>query len=307
VGAAVARRLASDGGGDAAVRAVAVRRPTLERDCPLPGRVVDDALAVVEADDVDVVVEVMGPVEASRAAVERALALGKPVVTANKALLAAHGPALRALAAAAGVELSFEAAVAAGVPVLRSLAALAAGDRVNRVEGVLNGTVTFVLRQLEGGASFEDAVLAAKTAGYAEADASRDLSGLDAADKIAVLSQVAFGDTTTADDVHVMGIDWLESADIDRAARRGQCWRLVAMAVRGGCRRVEPVLLDVSHPFSRLAGADNAVSITTERTGTVTLTGPGAGGEATATAVVADVLAITRASGRRQSVGVRRS
>ncbi|MDQ1445631.1 MAG: homoserine dehydrogenase [Acidimicrobiaceae bacterium] len=290
VGSAVARRLGR--AADVRVAAVAVRRPELERSCPLPDRVVDDPLAVVEDASVDVVVEVMGPLDASYAAVSRAIELGKPVVTANKALLAAAGPELRARARAARVPLRFEAAVGGGVPVVGALEALAAGDRIVRVEGVLNGTVTFVLSRMEAGDSYEDAVLAAKSAGYAEADPSRDLSGLDAADKVAVLAQLAFGTPTSASEVDVLGIDWLRGDDIDNAAAKGKRWRLVGVASAAGCRRVEPVLFDEGHPFARLGSVENAVAITTEHTGTVWLSGFGAGGEATATAVVGDLASL---------------
>jgi homoserine dehydrogenase len=276
---------------DLAVRAVAVRDVGRRRPCPLPPVVTDDALAVVEDEAVEVVVEVMGPVAPSLAAVERALDLGKPVVTANKALLARHGPALRARAAATGIPLLFEAAVGGGVPVVRLVQALAAGDAITRIEGVLNGTVTYVLGRIEQGDDMAEAVAAAQAAGYAEADPSADLSGADAADKLAVLSQLAFGAPVTRADVDVFGIEWLDGADVARARADGKRWRLVAVANRGGCCRVEPVLLAEADPLARLTGAENAVAVTTEHTGTVVVTGPGAGGAATATAVVADVAA----------------
>jgi homoserine dehydrogenase len=302
VGSAMTARLAADPRID--IAGVAVRQVDRPRPCPLPAFVTDDALAVVEHDAVDVVVEVMGPIGPSQEAVERALALGKPVVTANKALLARHGPRLRHLAAEAGVGLHFEAAVAGGVPVIRLLQALAAGDTITRIEGVLNGTVNYVLGRIEQGDDMAEAVAAAQEAGLAEADPTADLSGADSADKLAVLAQLAFATSTTRADVDVFGIDWLTTDDVARAAADGKRWRLVGVANRGGCCRVEPVLLDEADPLARLAGPENAVAVSTEHTGTVVVTGLGAGGPATATSVVADVAAAAADVARRSPRGL---
>ena len=284
VGSAVVRGLqAMDS--DLRLAAVAVRDVGKPRACDLAGVAVGgDPLAVVEDPAVDVVVEVMGGVEPARALVERALRLGKPVVTANKALLAAHGPALRACAGA--VPLRYEAAVAGAVPVVRALSALLTADRITKIEGVLNGTTTFVLSRMESaGVTLAEAVAEAQARGYAEADPTRDLDGTDAADKLAVLVQHAFGEPLRSEQVQRLGIDWLEPRHMDGQRR----WRLVATAVRGRCARVEPVPLRAEHPFARLTGPDNAVTVYGERSGPVTLSGAGAGGDATACAVLADL------------------
>jgi homoserine dehydrogenase len=255
-------------------------------------------LSVVEDPGVEIVVEVMGTHDVARTALERAIDLGKPVVTANTALLSAVGPTLRRRARAAGVPLHFGAAVGAGLPIPGLLAKLSACETITRVEGVLSSAASFVLQRLEQGEAMEGAILAAKAARLTE-DPSRDLGGFDAADKLAVLCQLVFDVPATTDTIEVMGINWLEPEDFARAAQAGKRWRLIAAAAANGCRRVEPVLVGEDDTFGRLSGTDKAIVITTARKGKVVLTDSRAGGVSTATAVVADVLSVVSAERRR--------
>lgn len=291
VGSAVVRQLAEHGGPPSRVRAVAVRDMRKQRECPLPpGVLTDDAVAVVEDPRVDVVVEAIGGPTPARDLISRALELGKPVVTANKAVLGEFGPELRALSRREGVPLLFEAAVAGAVPIVRGLSGLARADEIVKIEGVLNGTSTFVLSQVEAtGCTPEEALLEAQRLGFAEADASRDLDGTDAADKLAVLVQYLFDEPLRTADVQRIGIDVLTRDDILRTD--GRRWRLVATAVKGTCARVEPVPLRAEHPLAAVTGPQNAITVTGRHAGAITLSGPGAGGDATACSIVADVLA----------------
>lgn len=274
-----------------AVQRVAVRDIGAPRGCDLPsGVLTDDAWSVVEDPAVTVVVEVMGGLTPAADLISRAIELGKPVVTANKAVLGAFGPTLRAAAARQGTPLLFEAAVAGAVPLIRGLSGLLRADNLVKIEGVLNGTTTFVLSHIERtGAALDQALDEARRLGYAEADSTRDLNGGDAADKLAVLVQYLFGEPVQSGQVHRFGIEKLTPAEIIGDSDR--CWRLIATAVRGQCARVEPVPLRRDHPFAALTGPQNGVTITGERCGAVTLIGAGAGGDATACSIVADVLA----------------
>ena len=273
------------------LRAVAVRQLGRPRECRLPAGVLTaDPWAVVEDPTVDVVLEVMGGLTPAQGLIRRALELGKPVITANKLVLGAVGPSLRAHAAAHRTPLLFEAAVAGAVPLIRGLSGLVRADEIVKIEGVLNGTTTFVLSHMEEtGATMDAALAEGRRLGYAEADATRDLDGGDAADKLALLAQYLFGKALLSDEVHRFGIDSLRHSDIVRDD--GYRWRLVATAIRGRCARVEPVRLPRHHPFAALSGPQNAVTITGKRCGAVTLSGAGAGGEATACSVIADLLA----------------
>lgn len=272
------------------VRRIAVRDLGRRRDCAIEaGVLTGDPWAVVEDPRVDVVVEVMGGLEPAGPLIARALALGKPVVTANKALLGASGMARETGGSAAGPPLFFEAAVAGAVPLIRGLSGVLRADEVVKIEGVLNGTTTFVLSHAERtGATVAEALAEARRLGCAEADATRDMDGTDAADKLAVLVQYLFGEPLRTRDVHRLGIEWLTQADT--VAAPGRRWRLVATAVPGRCARVEPVLLRDGHPFADLSGVQCAVTVTGARSGAITLIGAGAGGEATACSVIADVL-----------------
>ena len=271
------------------LRAVAVRDVDKRRDCALPaGVLTQDAFSVVDHAAVDIVVDVSCGSEPARTVITRALKAGKPVVTSNKEVLGAHGPALRRLAAESGVPLLYEAAVAGAVPVIRGLSGLVAADEIFKIEGVLSATTTFMLSHVEEtGGTFAEALAEACRWGFAEADAMRNMDGRDAADTLAVLAQHLFGEDLLSRNVRRLGIDTLNRYDVLRS--RGHSWRLVATALKGECGVVEPVALPHDHPFARLQGVQTGLTITAERSGAVTFIGTGAGGDATASALIADL------------------
>jgi homoserine dehydrogenase len=289
---------------------IAVRDVTRPRGFHTPvGVIVDDPMAVVEADDVDVVVEVMGGREPASTLIRRAIALGKPVVTANKELIAHEGPELTALARAAGVVLAFEAAVAGGIPIIRPLRESLAGDRIERVVGILNGTTNYILtRMTQEGAEFADVLADAQAAGFAEADPSADVDGHDAAAKTAILATLAFDSAVLADDVYREGIRGVSSADLRVADRLGYVIKLIGVANRVDGRigvRVHPAMLPQAHPLASVRDVFNAVYVEAEAAGPLMFYGKGAGALPTGSAVVGDVidavrdlLAGTRAIGR---------
>jgi homoserine dehydrogenase len=275
---------------------VLVRDGTRPRSAAVPRELVTEQLAEFLATDCDVVVEAIGGTTVAAAIARGTLARGRRLVTANKALLRAEGPALAAVARAhafQGAALDFEAAVGGGVPVVRALRESLAGHGVRAVRGVLNGTTNYILSRLELGASFADALAEAQRAGFAEADPSRDLDGLDAADKIAVLAWLAFGVDPTALTVHTAGLGDDIAHRVRHAQLDGRVIRLVAQAeLRDGvvCASVAPLALDPAHPLARVRDEENVVLIESESAGIITLHGRGAGGEATASAVLADLL-----------------
>lgn len=292
VGSAVMRALASDPrlASRYEVAGIAVRDLDAPRDHTVdPALLTTAPLDVATADEVDVVVEVMGGVDPAGKVVEAALSLGKPVVTANKTLLAEHGEALTSLAARQGTALRYEAAVAGAVPAIRTLAQLARTETVHRLEAVLNGTTTFVLAAMAtGGLPLEAAIAEAQARGYAEADPSRDLDGRDAADKLTLLARLLWGVSLHPDDICRVGIEGLATHDVMAAREQGEAWQVVATA-SPRCARVELARLRLDDPFARLTGTDNGIRVHTERSGVLTLLGPGAGGDATAASVLADL------------------
>jgi homoserine dehydrogenase len=281
------------------VTRVAVRDRSRARDVELPARVlVADPMDVVEADDVDLVVEVMGGREPAGTLIRRALELRKPVVTANKELIAHEGPALTALARAAGVDLAFEAAVAGGIPIIRPLRESLAGDRVTRVVGILNGTTNYILtRMTEAGEDFADVLADAQAAGYAEADPSADVDGHDAAAKTAILATLAFDVAVHADDVYREGIRGVSAADLRVAQRLGYVIKLIGVAnvVDGRVgARVHPAMLPADHPLASVRGVFNAVYVEADATGPLMFYGKGAGAMPTGAAVVGDLIDAAR-------------
>jgi len=244
----------------------------------------------------DVVVEAIGGVQEAKYIAERALARGSRFVTANKALLRVNGPALAALARehrARGAALDFEAAVGGGVPIVRLLRESLAGHGLLRIRGVLNGTTNYILSRVERGASFAEALKAAQQAGFAEADPRRDLEGTDAADKIAVLAWLGFGVDPSRLEVRTSGITPQLVDDVRAASQRGRCIRLVATAVRigdGVHASVAPRVVPLGHPFAQARDEENLIQLQSESAGTVTVAGRGAGGSATASAILADIL-----------------
>lgn len=296
------------------ISSVAVRDTARPRPAGLPTALLtDDAASIVADPAIDVVVEVMGGIEPARSLVLTALAAGKPVITANKALLAAHGPELFAAAEASGVDLLFEAAVAGGIPFVRPLRESLLAEPVERVMGIVNGTTNYILTQMaEGGADYSDALAEAQALGYAEADPTADVEGHDAAAKIAIVASMAFGAEVTADDVACQGISSITAGDIAFAARHHYVIKLLAVAERfdgpDGDRlsaRVHPVLVPASHPLASVRKSFNAVFVQGAAVGDLMFYGRGAGGDPTASAVLGDLVdaAINLQRGAHGSIG----
>ncbi len=245
--------------------------------------------------DSDLVVEVMGGIEPAREYALRAMAAGKHVVTANKQLLSHHGEELWAAAREHGVQLRFEAAVAGVVPVIRVLSESLAGANVDRIHGIVNGTTNFILSQMAAtGATYADALAEAQALGYAEADPSEDVNGRDAAAKMAILARLAFNTPVHIDDVVCEGIEHLTADDMAYARELGLGLKLLGTAERVGegrlSVRVHPAFLYGAHPLASVDGPFNAVTIESQAITEITLSGPGAGGPQTASAVLGDVI-----------------
>jgi homoserine dehydrogenase len=283
------------------VAGVAVRRPAHHPDVPAH-LLTTDAHALVVREDVDLVVEVIGGIEPARTLLLAAIAAGKSVVSANKALLADDGVALHAAAAEAGVDLYYEAAVAGAIPLLRPLRESLAGDQIRRVVGIVNGTTNYILsRMAETGAGFAEALAEATDLGYAEADPTADVDGFDAAAKAAILASLAFHTPVTAADVHREGISSVTATDVARAAEIGCTVKLLAICERVGngntdtvAVRVHPAMIPTTHPLAAVGGAFNAVFVEAEAAGQLMFYGQGAGGEPTASAVLGDLVAVAR-------------
>jgi homoserine dehydrogenase len=297
------------------VARVAVRSVTKERSVVLPdGVLTHDAAGVVTDPGIDVVVEVIGGIEPARELTLDAIKAGKPVITANKELLANVGAELFAAADHAGVDLLFEAAVCGGIPVIRPLRESLAGERIHRVMGIVNGTTNYILtRMTEAGASYADALSEAQTLGYAERDPTADVEGYDAAAKAAIIASIAFGVRVVAGDVTNEGIAHITRADIDYAAKMGYVIKLLAIAEqRDGSEgtevgvRVHPAMVPAEHPLASVRDSFNAVFVEGAAVGDLMLYGRGAGGFPTASAVLGDLIdaAVNRARGSHASIGV---
>jgi homoserine dehydrogenase len=261
----------------------------------------DDAVALAKAPDLDVFVELIGGHEGvAREAVEAAIASGKSVVTANKALLAHHGMALAAAAEQAGVALSFEAAVAGGIPAIKVLREALSGNAVDRVYGILNGTCNYILTRMESeGIGFDACLAEAQRLGYAEADPTFDIDGFDTAHKLAILASLAFGTAVDLDAVHVEGIRSITSDDLKAADDLGYRVKLLGVAQRtdhGIETRVHPTMVAKGTALAEVKGVTNAVAINADLVADLTLVGPGAGGGATASAVLGDIADLARGS-----------
>ena len=250
--------------------------------------------------EVAVVAEVMGGLEPAGDYVLELLRAGKSVVTANKQLVARRGAELFAAAAAGGVQLRFEASVCAAIPVIKVLREALVVASVHRVLGIVNGTTNFVLTEMERGASYDEALAEAQRLGFAEADPTEDVSGQDAAAKMAILATVAFGSRVTPDDVACIGLEGVQPEDVAAAREMDMVVRLVGAATLADGQvdvRVRPALVDRHHPLASVEGAFNAVMLQGDAIREITLEGPGAGGLETASAVVADLVTIVGTSG----------
>ena len=279
----------------------------LERPRPVnlsPELLTTDPQTVVEDPRVDVVVEVIGGIEPARTLILTAIKAGKSVVTANKAVIARHGSEIAQAAAAAGVYVLIEAAVGGGIPIIEPLKQSLGGNRINRVSGIINGTTNYILtRMANEGAAYADVLAEAQRLGYAEADPAADVDGLDAADKIAILSTLAFGGGVDRQSIPTEGISRLQGEDVDYARQLGYGVKLLAVAERMATSdttadalplslRVQPTLVPSHHPLAGVNGVNNAILVEGDPIGQVMFYGPGAGAGPTASAVVADILNI---------------
>ncbi|MFP7832901.1 homoserine dehydrogenase [Marisediminicola sp. LYQ134] len=252
----------------------------------------------------DIVIELMGGLEPARSYILKALSSGADVITANKALLATHGPELFEAAEQVGAQLYYEAAVAAAIPIIRPLRDSLAGDRIKRIMGIVNGTTNFILDRMDtSGDSLESALATATELGYAEADPTADIEGYDAAQKAAILASLAFHTTVPIDRVYREGITKVTAAQVDAARAAGYVVKLLAIAERvtdresgteGVSARVYPALVPRSHPLAAVHGAKNAVFIEAEAAGDLMFYGAGAGGIETASAVLGDLVSAAR-------------
>jgi homoserine dehydrogenase len=280
---------------------VAVRRPHKHPGVP-EELLTTDAEALVDG-DVDVVVELIGGLEPARSLLLRALNSGKSVVTANKALLAEHGSQLYEAADAAGADIYFEASVAGAIPLLRPLRESLAGDRINRIMGIVNGTTNYILSAMDStGASYSETLEEAGQLGYAEADPTADVDGFDAAAKAAILASLAFHTRVSASDVHREGISEVRPGDIAAARALDRTVKLLAICERvvaedgseSVSARVHPAMIPRSHPLAGVGDAFNAVFVEAESAGELMFYGRGAGGGPTASAVLGDLVAVAR-------------
>ena len=295
-----AELVAARAGRPIAVTAVSARDRTRERDVPTSGlRWYDDPVALAFDPALDVVVELIGGAEGpARDLVHAALAAGKPVVTANKALLAVHGAALAQQAGEAGTALAFEAAVAGGIPAIKALREGLAGNRISRIAGILNGTCNYILSAMrERGREFADVLAEAQRLGYAESDPSFDVDGIDAAHKLSILAALAFNRPVDFAAVHIEGIRAVSALDIAFATELGYRIKLLGIARRteaGIESRVHPCMVPQAAPIARVDGVLNAVVAEGDFVGRVMLEGRGAGAGPTASAVVADLIDLAR-------------
>ena len=307
VGASVARvlrdkaaELTRQCGRDIVVAAVSARDPKRDRGVDLSAaKWFDDSVKMAEKADIDVFVELIGGDEGpARQSVKAALEAGRHVVTANKALLAKHGVQLAEIAEKKGVLLNYEAAVAGGIPVIKTMREAMAGNAVTRVFGILNGTCNYILTRMEAeGISFDACLKDAQRLGYAEADPTFDIEGHDTAHKLSILTSLAFGTKIAANDIYMEGISNITQADIRAAGDLGYRIKLLGVAQRtesGIEQRVHPTMVPTASVIAQVHGVTNAVAIETDILGELLLSGPGAGGNATASAVIGDIADIAK-------------
>jgi len=292
------------------VTAVCRRKPIPEAEAPEGARITTGWRELLDAPDVDVIVETMGGVDHSLQLLRGALEHGKPVVTANKKLLAEHGDELFALAVAKNLPIGFEASVAGGIPILRVIHESTAGDRLIALHGILNGTSNYILTQMESRSiDFDQALREAQLAGYAEADPTFDIDGQDARDKLCILARMAFGGRLDVNRIPTHGIRHVRSVDIRSAARLDRTIRLVASAehsAHGLDLSVRPWMVSRRSMLAKVEDVNNAVFLVGDRLGTQMFYGRGAGGDATGAAVVSDLVEIARdlAAGRLSAKNV---
>jgi homoserine dehydrogenase len=305
VGSQVARLLQSDeqelserSGALLVLKKIGVRS-NAAREGINPSMITTDLNSIVNDPEINIVIEVMGGIEPARTLILEAIKNKKSVITANKALLATHGHELFNAADAAKVDLYYEAAVAGAIPIIRSMRESLAGDQITRVMGIVNGTTNYILTKMhEEGRAFNDVLKEAQSLGYAEADPTADIEGHDAAAKAALLASLAFHSTVTIDEVYCEGISAISLDDVNAAKAMGSVIKLLAIAeltLKDEISvRVHPVILPSSHPLASVRNAFNAVYVESEAAGQLMFYGRGAGGAPTASAILGDLVAVTR-------------
>ena len=282
------------------VSSVCARDRSKDRGIQLEGlEWIDDPVKLAQSDQIDVFVELIGGDSGIvEQAVRAALSSGKHVVTANKALLAKHGTSLAKISEQNHVSLNYEAAVAGGIPIIKTMRETLAGTSVSRIYGILNGTCNYILTRMERERlSFEDCLKDAQQLGYAEADPTFDIEGFDTSHKLAILTSLAFGTEIEFDSIFIEGISSITTADIEAASELGYRIKLLGVAQQtesGIEQRVHPTMVPLSSSIARIDGVLNAVAVDAKFLGEIMLVGPGAGGEATATAVLADIIDLAR-------------
>jgi homoserine dehydrogenase len=276
-----------------------------------PDKLTNNPRDVLEDEDIDVIVEVMGGIEAAKTYILEALERGKHVVTANKDLMALHGPEILAKASEHGCDVFYEASVAGGIPIIRTLIEGFSSDRITKIMGIVNGTTNYILTKMsQEGAAYEDVLKEAQALGYAEADPTSDVEGLDAARKMTILGTLGFRVNVALSDVTVKGITQVSKEDIAYGKKLGYEVKLLGIAERQDERisiSVQPTMVKRSHPLASVNGVFNAVYVYGEAVGETMFYGPGAGELPTATSIVADLVAVVRnlklgISGRRAFV-----
>ncbi|MCR8846264.1 homoserine dehydrogenase [Paenibacillus sp. SC116] len=263
-----------------------------------PALMTEDASEVVYDPEIDVIVEVMGGIEPTKQLILDALAQGKHVVTANKDLMALHGPEILEQARANNCDVFYEASVAGGIPIIRTLMEGFSSDRIKKIMGIVNGTTNYILTKMsQEGVAYEDVLKEAQALGYAESDPTSDVEGLDAARKMAILATLGFHATVGLEDVEVKGISSISKEDISYAKRLGYEMKLLGIAERQDDQIsvvVQPTMVKTSHPLASVNGVFNAVYVYGEAVGETMFYGPGAGEMPTATSVVADLVAVVK-------------
>ncbi len=277
------------------ISAIAVRDTAKHQDrLADPSLLTTDSAAVVADPEVDIVIELIGGTDPALTLVRTALENGKPVITGNKELLAAHGPELYAVAAEHGVDLLFEAAVAGGIPLIRPLRESLVGEDISRVMGIINGTTNYILTKMsQEGADYADALADAQALGYAEADPTADVEGYDAGAKAAIIASIVFGVDVRSSDVQHEGISSITAADIDTAKRLGYVIKALAVIERADGEvavRVHPAMVPTGHPLANVNDSFNAVFVEGATVGDLMFYGRGAGGGPTASAVLGDLI-----------------
>lgn len=291
--------LARQTGSSIEVHKILVKSIDKPRDVELPAALLTtDPEEIVSSPEIDIVVEVAGGVVETKVWIEQAIRNGKHVVTANKDLMALHGAELTAMAKEYGCDIFFEASVAGGIPIIRALTESFSSDRITRMFGIVNGTTNYILTKMsQEGAAYEDVLKEAQALGYAEADPTSDVEGLDAARKMAILATLGFRMNVSLSDVRTKGISSVTREDVQYGKKLGYELKLLGVAERDGDAvsvSVQPTMVRTSHPLASVNGVFNAVYVYGEAVGETMFYGPGAGSMPTATSVVSDVVAVVR-------------